>query len=197
MSCEIGIDFWHLGGYTSEEMKTPELAPVVDTDSLKVLCGLLLADAGRRYKKRVLYVADDVLEICRAFLTAGGAVRQLCEVFDRGVHACDTDWLTRLHLPPDFLELVGEHGGLPKPIIPIGTSWEDVEAELIRKTLVHYDYSRVKAAKTLGMTTKTLWEKMCQYRDRYPYEFRRVRGKHWTQMYKEREAKKREQTGKK
>ena len=65
--------------------------------------------------------------------------------------------------PPDFFDdFVGNGGG---PGVPVGTSIRELERRLIVATLEHFNGDRTRTAATLGISQKTLYNRLKSYQD--------------------------------
>ena len=61
--------------------------------------------------------------------------------------------------PPRAPEL----GALPNVTLPVGTTLERAEREVIEITLMHTRHNQKKAAEILGISAKTLYNKLRDY----------------------------------
>jgi DNA-binding NtrC family response regulator len=93
-----------------------------------------------------------------------GNVRELENAVERAVTLADQSEITHLDLPPAIRE--------PRtPLLDRGTAFPysesmtlaQLEAEHIRRVLLHTAGNTTKAAKTLGISRSTLWRKMREY----------------------------------
>jgi len=93
-----------------------------------------------------------------------GNVRELENAIERAVTLADHGEITHLDLPPAFREA-------PVRMLPQGDAFpyradmslSDLEAEHIRRALIHYAGNTTKASRSLGISRSTLWRKMKQY----------------------------------
>ena len=92
-----------------------------------------------------------------------GNVRELRNTIERAVIACDGDLITRRHLPAGL-------GGSPQPetpdalvMLPLGTTVYAAERELVLKTLASLNHNKTRAAGVLGISLKTLHNKLRRY----------------------------------
>lgn len=53
-------------------------------------------------------------------------------------------------------------------MIPVGTTLDDAERDLLLRTLARYDGNKTRAADVLGITPKTLRSKLARYEGREP-----------------------------
>lgn len=69
--------------------------------------------------------------------------------------------LVKLTIPPEEIRTSDKH--VKTITIPLGTSLEDIEREVIRRTLVEVTHHREQAAKLLGMSVRSLQYKIKEY----------------------------------
>ncbi len=90
-----------------------------------------------------------------------GNVRELRNVIERATIVAASGWIDAQDLPPYVAE--GRERGEPSVEIPVGTSIEDAERELILRTLEHVDNNKAEAARRLGVDPKTVRNKLKRY----------------------------------
>jgi two-component system response regulator HydG len=90
-----------------------------------------------------------------------GNIRELENVIERAILLCRSDYVSPEDLPPP---LQGERGG-EKPLvcIPPGMTLEEVERETIIQTLEETGGNRTQTAQILGISRKTLQNKLKEY----------------------------------
>jgi transcriptional regulator with PAS, ATPase and Fis domain len=123
----------------------------------------LLRELGERHGKRVRGVSAEVMEMFKSH-TWPGNVRELRNVLERALIVCDRELIHRNHLPGDFGRAVGagptELAGLK---FPVGTTVDAAERELILQTLAATNQNKTRAAELLGISLKTLHNKLKEY----------------------------------
>jgi transcriptional regulator with PAS, ATPase and Fis domain len=90
-----------------------------------------------------------------------GNVRELRNAMERAVIVAHGDMIARENLPPTALE--GPSGS--EPVVLAGMTVDDVERRLILLTLEKTAGNKTKAAKLLGVSLKTLHNKLRRYRE--------------------------------
>lgn len=154
-------------------------------DDLAVLVDHFVRDFARANSKNVSGVDNACLEALKARPWPGNA-RELRNVIERAVIVSAGPLITLTDLPAD-----GQHGALPAPAarpsrapescptaaqsapsatgaaaaseLPIGQPLREVERQLILKTLELAGGNRMRAAEILGISPKTLYNKLGRY----------------------------------
>lgn len=91
-----------------------------------------------------------------------GNVRELENVLERGVILTREDRIGLEALPPQLREMAGEEEEVPE--IHVGLSLKEVEREMIIQTLRETEGNRTRTAAILGISRKTLLNKLKEYR---------------------------------
>ena len=106
-------------------------------------------------------------EACLAALMAHqwpGNIRQLRNVIERAVIYAKGPFITMVELPPDFQNITAPGGACPAHFqVSLGSSAEQVERELILRTLEFVKGNKTLAAKVLKFSPKTLYNKLARY----------------------------------
>jgi DNA-binding NtrC family response regulator len=90
-----------------------------------------------------------------------GNVRQLRNVIERAVIICEGRTICTNDLPDPFR--VADTTAASYIKMPLGSSLEAVEKEMILRTIEFTRGNRTRAAATLGVSIKTLYNKLGQY----------------------------------
>ncbi|NIR49278.1 sigma-54-dependent Fis family transcriptional regulator [candidate division KSB1 bacterium] len=90
-----------------------------------------------------------------------GNVRELKNTIERAVVLCKGQTIQVTDLPK---RLIDPDGSKLEVQIPIGTTLELSEREMILKTLEHVNNNKTRAAQVLGISLKTLHNKLNQYK---------------------------------
>ena len=133
-------------------------------EDLPLLVEHLLADISEKHGKKVSGVGADVMELFKSYPWPGN-VRELRNVLERAAIATDRGTIGRQHLPPDFSHApaMTSAAGLGALRFPVGTTVDDVERELIFQTLSGTNQNKTRAAELLGISLKTLHNKLKEY----------------------------------
>jgi DNA-binding NtrC family response regulator len=132
-------------------------------EDLPLLVEALLASIREKHGLSVRGVNPEVMELFRSYPWPGN-VRELRNVLERAAISCDGEWIARRHLPPDFgRPPVGPPGGLSAIRFPVGTTVDEAERVLILQTLAATGNNKTRAAELLGISLKTLHNKLKEY----------------------------------
>ena len=131
-------------------------------EDLPALVEAILADTGAKHGKRMRGVSPEVVEALRAH-TWPGNVRELRNVLEHAVIVASGDMIGRQHLPQQFGRPTAGMGSLGALRFPPGVTVEQAERELIRQTLEATSNNKTRAAELLGISLKTLHNKLKEY----------------------------------
>jgi DNA-binding NtrC family response regulator len=141
------------------------LPPLRDrSEDIPVIADALLRELNRRHDCRVADLSPEVQTLFQRHNWPGNA-RELRNVLERAVILCGEGSITPKHLPPGFAGLPM----LPAPeqgdtlVVRPGITAEEAEKQLILMTLRHTANNRTRAAAMLGISVKTLFNKLKQY----------------------------------
>src|SRR5271156_6126596 len=132
-------------------------------EDLPLLAEHLLAEISEKHGKKVSGASADTMDLFKSYPWPGN-VRELRNVLERAAIASDRGTIGRQHLPPDFGHSPAVGGdGLGGIRFPIGTTVDDAERELIIQTLASTNQNKTRAAELLGISLKTLHNKLKEY----------------------------------
>jgi DNA-binding NtrC family response regulator len=143
---------------------TIELPPLRDRkDDLPLLIQSFLAEFSERNNKKVTAVDPAAMAQLEQYRWPGN-VREVRNVMERAVILAQGEFVETKHLPP----LVTEAPEVAKASLSIepGTTVEDAETRLILMTLKHTNDNKTRAAEILGISLKTLHNKLNKLRGR-------------------------------
>jgi DNA-binding NtrC family response regulator len=95
-----------------------------------------------------------------------GNVRELRNVIERAVIICSGEAIERHHLAPYPLDQRARARDQDTLTLPIGTPIEEVERQMILRTLKKTENNKTRAAELLQISLKTLHNKLRSYRER-------------------------------
>jgi DNA-binding NtrC family response regulator len=135
-------------------------------DDLSLLIQAFLAEFNARNGKSVTGVEPAAMRILEQYHWPGN-VRELRNVVERAVILSAGEFIESKHLPPLAIEgPTGSEG----PVISLeaGTTVEEAEERLILMTLKHTHDNKTRAAEILGISLKTLHNKLNRLRGKAP-----------------------------
>ena len=141
------------------QLRMPALRERIE--DLEDLTESLLGDLNRKHNTAVKGVSEEVVEAFRRYSWPGN-VRELRNMLERAVVTCSSNFLTRKDLSPEF--------GRPMPTsvedglrLRAGWTIADAERRLIHETLAFTQNNKTRAADMLGISLKTLHNKLKEY----------------------------------
>src|SRR6202142_2294177 len=132
-------------------------------DDLPALIESLLKDINIKHGKSVRGIGAEVLDIFMSH-TWPGNIRELRNVLERAAIMSEKDLIGRSSLPGEFGKVAGKGPSELSGIkFPIGTTVDAMERELIVQTLQATGNNKTRAAELLGVSLKTLHNKLKEY----------------------------------
>ncbi|HXY51958.1 MAG TPA: sigma-54 dependent transcriptional regulator [Terriglobales bacterium] len=124
----------------------------------------LLAEMNTKHGRRVAAVSDAVLNQFHNYSWPGN-VRELRNTLERAVIVCEGAVIETRHLPPGFGQApLRPAANDPEAVrLGVGTTVEEAEKLLILKTLEATNNNKTRAAEILGISLKTLHNKLKEY----------------------------------
>jgi DNA-binding NtrC family response regulator len=134
-------------------------------EDLPLLIQSFLTEFNARNHKHVSAVDPAAMRILEQYAWPGN-VRELRNVIERAVILSSGEFVETTHLPP----LVTQSPDVVKPTVSLtpGTTVEEAERRLILMTLEHTRDNKTRAAEILGISLKTLHNKLNKLRGRVP-----------------------------
>jgi DNA-binding NtrC family response regulator len=113
-----------------------------------------------RNNKEVVGIDDEALTALQAHPWPGN-IRQLRNVIERALIVCNGRVIRRSDLQPEFQAISTVESGYVK--LRIGSTLEEMEKELIKRTIEFNGGNKTRAAHMLGVSPKTLYNKLERY----------------------------------
>lgn len=133
-------------------------------EDIPQLVEALLADMNAKHGRSVSGVNENVLQMFQNYNWPGN-VREVRNTMERAVIVCDTPLVEARHLPPNFgnagIKTIASDGEGIR--LDVGTTVGDAEKMLILKTLAASNNNKTRAAEILGISLKTLHNKLKEY----------------------------------
>ena len=126
-------------------------------DDLSLLIQSFLAEFNERNNKAVSAIDPAAMRILEQYNWPGN-VREVRNIIERAVILANGEFIEPKHLPP----LVTDSPDVVKPTVALepGTTVEEAERRLILMTLEHTRDNKTRAAEILGISLKTLHNKL-------------------------------------
>jgi len=140
------------------------LPPLRDhREDIPLLTEYILRDINVKHGKNVKGVGAEVMDIFMSH-TWPGNIRELRNVLERSTIMCEKDLISRSCLPDEFGKSSAKSpSDLSALKFPIGTTVDAMERELILQTLAATGNNKTRAAELLGISLKTLHNKLKEY----------------------------------
>ena len=123
----------------------------------------ILRDINTKHGKSVRGIGAEVLDIFMSH-TWPGNIRELRNVLERAAIMTEKDLIMRSSLPGEFGKLSSKSpSDLSSIRFPVGTTVDAMEKELILQTLQATGNNKTRAAELLGVSLKTLHNKLKEY----------------------------------
>src|SRR6266850_1023362 len=124
----------------------------------------LLADMNNKHGRNVSGVSEAVMSVFQTYHWPGN-VRELRNTLERAVIVCEGPVMESRHLPPGFGQIMPRAAASEANAVRLGVGTTVGEAErlLILKTLESTNNNKTRAAEILGISLKTLHNKLKEY----------------------------------
>jgi DNA-binding NtrC family response regulator len=124
----------------------------------------LLTEMSAKHSRKIATVSEAVLNVFNNYSWPGN-VRELRNTLERAVIVCESGVIETKHLPPGFGQTaVRPAANDPDSVrLGVGTTVEEAEKLLILKTLESTSNNKTRAAEILGISLKTLHNKLKEY----------------------------------
>jgi len=165
---EMAVGDGHLRGdlYYRLNVFNIHLPPLREhKEDIPAIAEAMISDMNQKHQRRVTAVDHEMLARLMAHDWPGN-VRELRNTIERAVVLCGEGQLQPRHLPPGF----GTRPARPAAELPsnaiqleVGATVDDAERMLIFKTLESTHNNKTRAAEILGISLKTLHNKLREY----------------------------------
>ncbi len=151
-------------------------------EDLPLLAQYLVTKLAEKHSRPARFLSPAAINVLQ-FHAWPGNVRELRNVIERAVVICSGEQIERHHFAPypiDQRERLRKEDTIT---LPVGTPLEEVERQMIIRTLQKTKNNKTRAAELLGISLKTLHNKLNLYRDRGQLD---EEGEHLTSPNRER-----------
>ncbi len=133
-------------------------------EDIPSLVEYLLKDMSAKHERNAVAVSEAVYHLFQNYSWPGN-VRELRNTLERAVIVCEGSVIESKHLPPGFGQAtVRTSSEDPDAVhLGVGTTVEEAEKLLILKTLESTSNNKTRAAEILGISLKTLHNKLKEY----------------------------------
>jgi len=134
-------------------------------EDIPQLVEALLEDMNAKHGRKVSAVSESVSQMFHGHNWPGN-VRELRNTLERAIIVCENSLIEPRHLPPNFgnsglkVSTTADGDGIH---LQVGTTVEEAEKALILKTLASANNNKTRAAEILGISLKTLHNKLKEY----------------------------------
>ncbi len=143
-------------------------------DDIPALASAILGDLNKKHGVTITSIDTEVLARLQRHNWPGN-VRELRNTLERAAIIAGSGLIQLQHLPANFGEILGAaqpaagqppagiSGGPEGITLPVGTTVEQAEKSLILLTLAHTKNNKTRASDILGISLKTLFNKLKEY----------------------------------
>lgn len=142
------------------------LPPLKDRkEDLPLLAQNLVTRLAEKHERPARFLSSAALEALQ-FHAWPGNVRELRNVIERAVVICSGEQVERHHFAPYPIDQRERRRNEDTITFPVGTPIEEVERQMILRTIQKTKNNKTRAAELLGISLKTLHNKLNLYRER-------------------------------
>jgi Response regulator containing CheY-like receiver, AAA-type ATPase, and DNA-binding domains len=134
-------------------------------DDLPLLAQHLVTQLAAKHNRPARFLSPSALHALQYHAWPGN-VRELRNVIERAVIICSGEQIERHHFAPYPIEQRERLRNEDTLTLPVGTPLEEVERQMIMRTLQKTKNNKTRAAELLGISLKTLHNKLNLYRER-------------------------------
>jgi DNA-binding NtrC family response regulator len=134
-------------------------------EDLPLLAQYLVTQLAEKHARPARFLSPGALEALQ-FHVWPGNVRELRNVIERAVVICSGEQIERHHFAPYPIDQRERRRNEDTITFPVGTPIEEVERQMIIRTIQKTRNNKTRAAELLGISLKTLHNKLNLYRER-------------------------------
>ncbi|HKR21266.1 MAG TPA: sigma-54 dependent transcriptional regulator [Pyrinomonadaceae bacterium] len=134
-------------------------------EDLPLLAQHLVTQLAAKHGRPARFLSPSAIQALQ-FHSWPGNVRELRNVVERAVIICSGEQVERHHFAPYPIEQRERLRNEDTLTLPVGTPLEEVERQMIMRTLQKTKNNKTRAAELLGISLKTLHNKLNLYRER-------------------------------
>ena len=134
-------------------------------EDLPLLAQHLVTQLAEKHHRPARFLSPSALNVLQYHAWPGN-VRELRNVIERAVIICSGEQIERHHFAPYPIEQRERLRNEDTLSLPVGTPLEEVERQMIMRTLQKTKNNKTRAAELLGISLKTLHNKLNLYRER-------------------------------
>jgi DNA-binding NtrC family response regulator len=134
-------------------------------EDLPLLAQHLVTQLAEKHNRPARFLSASAVQALQYHAWPGN-VRELRNVIERAVIICSGEQIERHHFAPYPIEQRERLRNEDTLSLPVGTPLEEVERQMIMRTLQKTKNNKTRAAELLGISLKTLHNKLNLYRER-------------------------------
>ena len=134
-------------------------------EDLPLLAQYLVTKLAEKHGRPARFLSPAALEVLQ-FHAWPGNVRELRNVIERAVIICSGEQIERHHFAPYPIDQRERLRNEDTITLPVGTPLEELERQMIMRTLQKTNKNKKRAAELLGVSLKTIHNKLNLYRER-------------------------------
>jgi len=134
-------------------------------EDLPLLAQHLVNQLAEKHGRPARFLSPAAVEALQ-FHNWPGNIRELRNVIERAIIICSGEQVERHHFAPYPIEQRERLRNEDTLTLPVGTPLEEVERQMIMRTLQKTKNNKTRAAELLGISLKTLHNKLNLYRER-------------------------------
>jgi DNA-binding NtrC family response regulator len=164
---EIGVDVRLLAATNQDPQTAVRKGTLREerTEDIPLLAQYLVTSLAQKHARPARFLSPAALSALQ-FHAWPGNVRELRNVIERAVVICSGEQVERHHFAPYPIDQRERLRNEDTITFPVGTPIEEVERQMIIRTIKKTKNNKTRAAELLGISLKTLHNKLNLYRER-------------------------------